>query len=149
MNDAIRSLVRAKVRFLVIGGHAIRYAGFARMTSDWDLFIPPHDLKNFARINAALKNEQDILVAPLGPNGENFIQTFQTQWSVIQFHLIMAGVPSFEDAEAAAVEVNDDGLTFKRLSGLHLLANKQKADRAEDQADIRFLKELQARGLLV
>lgn len=129
MTDAIRALVSARVRFVVIGGHAIRYAGLPRMTSDWDLFVPPHDLENFSKINKALEDEPDIVVAPLGPHGENFVQTFQTQWSVIQFHLVLAGIRTFEEAEAAAVEVEDAGLKLKRLSGAHLLANKLKANR--------------------
>lgn len=149
MTDAIRALVAAGVRFIVIGGHAIRYAGLPRMTSDWDLFVPPHDLGNFAKINRALEDESDIVVAPLGPRGENFVQTFQTQWSVIQFHLLLAGVKSFEEAEAAAIEVQEEGMKLKRLSGAHLLANKRKANRSQDQVDIRFLEALQAEGRLV
>jgi hypothetical protein len=61
MNECIRLLAAAGVRFIVVGGHAIRYAGFARSTLDWDLFVPPHDLANFAKINRALENVSGIL----------------------------------------------------------------------------------------
>src|SRR3954469_8636206 len=104
MNDVIRQLAVAQVRFVIIGGHAVRYAGFPRFTQDWDLYIPPHDTENFGKINRALEEERDIEVLPLGPNGENFIQTFQTQWAVLQFHLVVAGIASYEEAEEAAVE---------------------------------------------
>jgi len=149
MNDAVRALVEAKVRFLVIGGHAVRYAGLPRLTQDWDLFIPPHDEENFARINGALEKDLDVDVVPLGPRGEHFIQTFQTQWAVIQFHLIVAGVPSFEIAEAEAVDVVDEGVKVKRLSGRLLLAAKEKADRPVDQPDLYFLRKLKADGKLI
>jgi hypothetical protein len=86
---------------------------------------------------------------PLGPNGQGFIQTFQTQWAVLQFHLVLPGVRSFEEAEAGAVEVIDEGVKLKRLSGLHLLAAKEKADRPQDQQDLTFLRELQRLGKLV
>lgn len=149
MNDAIRALVREKARFIVIGGHAVRFAGFSRSTQDWDLFVPPHDLQNFERINRALEDERNVIVLPLGPNGENFVQTFQTQWTVVQFHLIVAGVPSFEEAEREAIVVSEAGVTFKRLSGRQLLANKERANRPQDQADILYLKELRAQGRLI
>lgn len=83
MTEIVRQLVQAQVRFVVIGGHAIRYAGLPRFTQDWDLFIPPHDAANFAKINSALEEERDMQVLPLGPRGEHFIQTFQTQWAVL------------------------------------------------------------------
>jgi hypothetical protein len=89
MNDTIRTLVRAGVRFVVIGGHAMQYIGMPRTTIDWDLFIPPHDNLNFSKINEAIEKDLDMEVVPLGQHGEHFIQTFQTRWTAIQFHLIV------------------------------------------------------------
>jgi len=149
MNEVIRRLAEAKVRFIVIGGHAIRYAGFARATHDWDLFVPPRDTENFSKINRALEHERDVIVEPLGPRGEGFIQTFHTQWILVQFHLLVPGVPLYEEAEKAAVEVIDQGVKFKRLSGPHLLAAKEAADRPNDQQDLLFLRELKKAGTLI
>jgi hypothetical protein len=149
MNEIIRRLATAQVRFILIGGHAIRYAGFARATHDWDLFIPPRDLENFSKINRALKDERDVIVEPLGPRGEGFIQTFHTQWIIVQFHLLVPGVPSYEEAEKAAVDVMDQGVKFKRLSGPHLLAAKEAAARPKDQEDLLFLRELKKAGALI
>jgi len=39
-------------------------------------------------------------------------------------------------------------MNVKCLSGVHLLAAKQAANRPQDQADIEFLKELQRLGKL-
>lgn len=149
MNEVIRRLAEAKVRFILIGGHAIRYAGFARATHDWDLFVPPRDIENFSKINRSLEHERDVIVEPLGPRGEGFIQTFHTQWILVQFHLLVPGVPPYEEAEKAAVEVIDQGVKFKRLSGAHLLAAKEAADRPNDQQDLLFLRELKKAGTLV
>jgi predicted nucleotidyltransferase len=148
VNEAVRNLAQAGVRFIVMGGHAIRYIGFARPTMDWDLFIPPHDHENFRKINQTLDRDLDMDVVELGPRGEHFIQTFQTQWATLQFHLIVAGVPSYDEAEANAVTVVDDGVAVKRLSGSHLLATKEKANRAKDEDDLTFLRKLQRNGLL-
>jgi hypothetical protein len=42
----------------------------------------------------------------------------------------------------------EQGTPVKCLSGTHLLAAKQAANRPQDQADIEFLKELQRLGKL-
>lgn len=149
MNGTIRTLVQAGVRFVIIGGHAMQYAGMPRTTMDWDLFIPPHDVENFRKINETLDKDLDMELVPLGPRGEHFIQSFQTQWAAIQFHLIVAGVASFEEAERRAIEVEDEGVVVKRLCGPHLLAAKEKADRPKDQDDLFFLRTLKSQGKLV
>jgi hypothetical protein len=149
MNELLARLNAAGVRHLVIGGQAIRLAGMPRFSMDWDFFVPPRDLENFTRLNTALSDELDLPVVPLGPQGQDFIQTYQTRWGIVQFHLLVPGIPRFDDAElAAVVRTTEDGFKVKCLSGLHLLASKQAADRPEDQADIAFLLELQKLGKL-
>lgn len=116
---------------------------------DWDFLIPPRDEANFARLNQLLEADLDAPIEPLGPNGENFIQTYQTQWGIIQFHLDLPGIPRFDAAEQAAViRRTEQGIPVRCLSGSHLLAAKQAANRPEDQADIAFLLELQRLGKL-
>jgi predicted nucleotidyltransferase len=149
MNQSIRTLVDAGVRFVVIGGHAMQNAGMPRMTIDWDLFIPPHDAENFRKVNETFEKDLDMEVVPHGPRGEHFIQSFHLQWTAVQFHLIVAGVSSFEEAERLAINVVDDGVTVKRLCGAHLLAAKEKANRPKDQDDLYFLRKLKSEGKLV
>jgi hypothetical protein len=70
--------------------------------------IPPRDSTNFEKLNALLADDLDAPLVPLGPRGENFIQTYQTQWRVLQFHLGVPGVPRFEEADAASVTRQTD-----------------------------------------
>jgi hypothetical protein len=117
---------------------------------DWDIFIPPKDLRNIALLNEILEKDLDQLLIPLGDKGENFIQTYQTQWGVLQFHLGVPGVPCFEEAEKTAVIcLSEKGTAIRCISGILLLAAKEKADRPQDQADILFLRELRQAGKLV
>lgn len=150
MDELLKQFNAAGVRYLLIGGQAMRLVGMPRYTMDWDFFVPPKDAENFARLNALLEEELDEPLVPLGPRGEGFIQTYQTRWGVLQFHLGVPGVPSFDEAETrAAVRIGENGLPLKCLSGPDLLAAKQAADRPEDQADIEFLLELRRIGKLV
>ena len=149
MDELLKKLNEARVRYLLAGGQAMRLAGMPRFSMDWDLFIPPRDQENFARVNALLADELDLPLVPLGPGGENFIQTYQTRWGVAQFHLGLPGVPKFDDAERQAViRQNEFGTPVPCLSGPHLLAAKLAANRPQDQADIEFLTELQRLGKL-
>jgi hypothetical protein len=116
---------------------------------DWDFFIPPRDEENLKRLNEILQDELDLPIVPLGARGENFIQTYQTRWGVLQFHLGLPGVPRFDEAETRLVVRNsEDGTPVKCLSGHDLLAAKRAAGRPQDQADIVFLEELQRLGKL-
>jgi hypothetical protein len=127
----------------------MRLTGMPRFSMDWDFFIPPRDAENFARLNEVLKDELDAPLVPLGLRGENFIQTYQTRWGILQFHLGLPGVPRFDEAEKAAViRRSEQGTPVNCLSGLQLLAAKRAADRPQDQSDIVFLEELQRLGKL-
>lgn len=150
MDDLLQQFDANSVRYLLIGGQAMRLLGLPRFSMDWDLLIPPRDNENLTRLNELLAGELDMPLLPLGPRGENFIQTYQTRWGILQFHLGLPGIPRFEEAEAAAVvRPTERGIPVKCLSGQHLLAAKQAANRPQDQIDIEFLLELQRAGKLV
>jgi hypothetical protein len=149
MNELLLAFNAAGIRYLLVGGQAMRLAGMPRFSMDWDFFIPPRDLNNISKLNEVLGEELDVPVVPLGAKGENFIQTYQTRWGVLQFHLGLPGVPRFDEAEkAAAIRKTETGTPVKCLSGIHLLASKQSANRPQDQSDIAFLEELRRLGKL-
>jgi hypothetical protein len=149
MNELFQKFEAAQIRYLLVGGQAMRLAGMPRYSMDWDFFIPPRDETNFAQLNRVLAEELDLPLIPLGAKGENFIQTYQTRMGVLQFHLGLPGVPRFDEAEKfAIVRRTPVGVSVKCLSGIHLLAAKQAANRPQDQVDIQFLQELQRLGKL-
>ena len=144
MNDLLRTWNDSGVRYLLAGGQAMRLIGMPRFSMDWDFFIPPRDERNFERLNKLMAEDLDMPLVPLGTRGENFIQTYQIQWGILQFHLGLPGVPSFDAAETAAVvRTTEHGVAVRCLSGRHLLDSKQAAGRPQDQLDIEFLLELQ------
>ncbi len=149
MDELLKRFNQAGVRYLLAGGQAMRLAGLPRFSMDWDFFIPPRDQENLTRLNVLLAEELDMPLVPLGPQGENFVQTYPTRWGVVQFHLGLPGVPKFDEAERQAVaRPNEFGTPVRCLSGPHLLAAKRAANRPQDQADIEFLTELQRLGKL-
>jgi hypothetical protein len=149
MDELIQLFNAHAVRYLLIGGQAMRLEGLPRSTMDWDFYVPPRDLDNIRKINELLGEELDVPLLPLGSRGENFIQTYQTTFGVVQFHLAAPGLPPFETAEKTAViRQTERGTPVKCLAGKLLLASKKAANRPQDQLDIEFLKEKERLGKL-
>ena len=140
MEEIFRRLNRVSARYILIGGQAIRFHGLPRFSMDWDLLIPAHDAENFTRINDALSEILDLPVVPLGPKGQNAVQTYQTLHGVVQFHLGVPGLIPFEEVELRAETVWIDDVRVSCISATDLLVAKEAANRPRDQDDIAFLR---------
>ena len=147
MDELILLLNEHRIRYLLIGGQAVRLEGMPRFSMDWDFYIPPRDLDNIQKINRILEGELDLSLLPLGERGENFVQTYQTRWGIVQFHLAGPGLPKFDEAEARAVIHETENHTPVRcLCRNDLLESKRKAARPQDTLDIVFLENKKEAG---
>jgi hypothetical protein len=141
MDEIITTFNKHGVKYLLIGAQAVRLHGMPRFSFDWDFFVPPRDRANFESINKFLTDELDLPLLPLGDRGENFIQTYQTKYGLLQFHLAGPGFPEFEDAEARAQLMGTESGTLVRcVSAEDLLRMKEASNRPQDQSDILFLR---------
>jgi len=141
MDELISKFNENKIRYLVFGGQAVRLAGMPRFSMDWDIFIPGKDMENMRRINDLLADELDMPLVPVGSKGENLIQTYQTRWGIIQFHLAVVGIRSFDEAEARATTCADEnGRLIKTFSLDDLISSKEAVGRPQDLIDVEFLK---------
>jgi len=149
MDEVIRLFNAQGVRYLVIGGQAVRLEGCPRFSMDWDVYIPSRDAANMERINRVLGDELDVPLVPMGARGENFVQTYQTRWGILQFHLTGPGLPPFDEAERRAVtHMSEEGVPVRCLAGADLLETKKRANRPSDFGDIEFLEKKKSLGLL-
>lgn len=145
MEVLLKKLSDAGARFVVIGGQAMLQEGMPRFTLDWDLFVPPRDKANFEKINRALADELDMELEPLDPmTGEGFVQTYQTQYGIVQFHQAPIGLPKFDIVEANAVTREYKGVPVKYLCLDDLLKSKLAVSRDKDADDILFLQAKKA-----
>ncbi len=141
MSPILEHLNKAGVRYLLIGGQAMRMKGLPRFSMDWDIWIP-NEKDNIDRLNQALDDYLDCPVLPLGARGENFVQTYQTMFGVLQFHLALPGIASFAEAERRArTVVDDDGTSVRIVSDHDLLAAKKATGRPQDILDIEYLQQ--------
>lgn len=142
MEQIIQLFNENKIKYLVIGGQAIRLMGMPRFSMDWDVYIPGKDIDNINKINSLLSDILDMELVPIGDKGENFIQTFQTIYGIIQFHLAPVAIPPFDEAENRSVVLkSEDGTDIKCLSLEDLYECKKIINRPRDEADIIFLEQ--------
>jgi hypothetical protein len=141
MDEVIDLFNRSNVRYLLIGGQAVRLEGFPRFSMDWDFFIPAKDAENVSLINSLIGDELDIPLVTVGDHGENLIQTYSTCWGVLQFHLAVAGLPKYDEVEPRSViNKNENGTLVKCINLDDLLRAKEAVARGKDEDDIKFLQ---------
>ncbi len=143
MEEVLRGFNEHGVRYLVIGGQAVRLFGVPRFSMDWDIFIPPRDIANIETINGLLRDALDLPLEPLGPHGEGFIQTYQTRWGILQFHLGGPGLPVFDEAwRRLTKRATESGLMVPCLNVRDLITAKKAAARLQDLEDVEYLEAL-------
>ena len=66
MDELIQKFQAAGIRYLLVGGQAMRLEGMPRFSMDWDLFIPPRDTANIA---ASMPSWKTTWMLPCSPWG--------------------------------------------------------------------------------
>ena len=140
VNVRVGSLLSRHVEFLVVGGHAVAFHGYPRLTEDLDLFVrPTHE--NGQRIVEALK-AFGFASLGLGPDA------FTAPDRVIQLGRapnridLLTGIPgvSFDEAWPARVQADLDGLGVFMIGRDALIRNKRATGRPQDLADAERLE---------
>lgn len=149
----LKSLVKAKVRFLVVGGIAMNAHGLTRSTFDLDLvvFLKKNNVLKFTRIMKKLGYIPKIPV-----NADDFADAkTREKWiknkNMVVFSYrhkqnIMDVIDVFVNHPFPFEEMWKEGKCIKlsnqmiRVVGLkHLMKMKQRASRPKDDMDLRYL----------
>lgn len=144
-------LSKHRVKYLIVGGEAVIYYGYARLTGDIDIFYD-RDEKNILKLYLALKQfwNDDI------PGITNKIELMQ-DGIVFQF-----GAPpnridlmnrieniSFNTAWINRIdtrlEFNDKKYNIHYIGLKELIKNKESINRNKDKDDLKFLKSVKFR----
>ncbi len=133
------SLNRRGARYIVIGGFAVRAAGYDRRTMDVDLLIDA-TLENEARVIAAVSELPDHAAQELSP-GEiaEFVVVRVADEIVVDLMQSASGVDYATAAESVILR-DVAGVTIPFASASLLLRMKRGSVRAKDRADVEFLE---------
>ena len=139
LKECVGSLPSRHVEFLVVGGHAVAFHGYPRLTEHLDLFVRPTQ-ENGRRIVEALKAfgfaslglEPDAFAAP-----DRVIQLGRSPNRVD----LLTGIPgvTFDEAWPDRVEADLDGLRVFVIGRDALILNKRATGRPQDLADAERL----------
>jgi hypothetical protein len=148
LNQITTALDELQVPYLVMGGHAVRYYGFNRETTDHDLHIPANVGKNLFDLlsrtslfvsappveSVTWRGESDFKRYVIGtlPDGKEELLEF---W--IHNHLL----DNFNELYQRREEGSYAGKTVSFLSLADLIRSKE-TERENDWQDISFLEEI-------
>jgi len=139
LRDLCRELNRCGARYLVVGGFAVRAAGYNRRTMDVDLMVA-RDPENEARVYAALSTLPDNAVRELHPGELQKYNVIRVADEVLVDLMCSAGGIGYEEAARDAVVHQVDGVPIPFASPRLLWRMKAGTHREKDAADLVFLR---------
>lgn len=134
------ALIARRVRFLVVGGHAVAGHGEPRLTEDLDVFVE-RDVKNAHRLREALV---DFGFGAIAPPPEEFARPHKVfmlgrkPWR-IDILTSIDGV-SFKEAWASRVAAKFVATPLYVIGREMLIKNKRAAARDKDLRDVALLE---------
>jgi hypothetical protein len=144
-SEFLCALIARRVRFVLIGGHAVAAHGEARLTEDLDVFVDP-TLANAKRLRAALIDfgfgdaapAAQVLATP-----DKVFMLGRKPWRVD----VLTGIDgvTFREAWAGRVEAAFDASPLFVIGRAALIKNKQAAGRDKDLRDVAMLRALAPR----
>lgn len=138
------ALFRSKgVEFLVVGGHAVAFHGYPRLTEDLDLFVRS-DAENGARIVDALIEFGfgSLDLQPGDFEAEDRVIQLGRRPNRVDLLTKLYGV-SFGDAWSRRVAASLDGAPVWMISREDLIRNKRATGRPRDAIDADTLEDLE------
>jgi predicted nucleotidyltransferase len=138
------SLLNNKVSFILIGGYAVIYYGYERVTGDMDIWLQPHN-ENMSKLLAALRE--------FGIEESNLEQLSQIDLTTPQMFYVgdkprridfltkVTGI-NFNEAVLQANYFPLEGKQVPVIQYHHLILTKTATGRAKDKADIEELQRI-------
>ena len=138
-SEFLKSLIDNKVRFLLVGGYAVVYHGYWRVTEDLDIWIPV-EKTNASRVVEALRQfgfdvtslSEDLFLQ------EHQILRMGIAPVLIEIHTSITG-GTFEECFKRRVDADIEGVVVPIIS-IDDLRRVKAAGRPKDLADLDALK---------
>jgi hypothetical protein len=139
LRDLCRELNQRGARYVVIGGFAIRAAGYNRRTMDVDLIVAA-DRDNEARVFDALATLPDRAVRELQPGELQQYNVIRVADEILVDLMRTAGGIDYAEAARDVVMREVDGVSIPFASPRLLWRMKAITHREKDAADLVFLR---------
>lgn len=139
-SEFLSALIARRVRFLLIGGHAVAGHGQPRLTEDLDVFVEP-TLVNAKRLRSALADFGFEAVAPAPEELSMPDKVFMLGRKPWRIDILtgIAGV-SFDEAWETRVEADFVRRPLFVIGQDALIRNKLAAGRPKDLLDVELMR---------
>ena len=139
LRDLCRELNQREARYVVVGGFAVRAAGYNRRTVDVDLIVAA-DRENESRVFSALSTLPDHAVRELQPGELQQYNVIRVADETLVDLMRSAGGIDYEAAARDVVVHEIEGVPIPFASPRLLWRMKATTHRAKDAADLVFLR---------
>jgi predicted nucleotidyltransferase len=154
LQELLERLVRAEIRFVLVGGLAVNAWGYVRGTQDVDV-VPDPDPKNLAKLDSLLRELGGKVDAGARLLAADAISTFlrtgdrtlvRTELGEVDVLQGLPQVPDYSQLEEEATTIDITGLEVRVCSLEHLLGMKRASHRLRDKDDVEALEAAQEEG---
>lgn len=139
LRDLCRELNQRHARYVVVGGFAVRAAGYNRRTMDVDLIVAA-DRDNELRVYSALATLPDNAVRELQPGELQQYNVIRVGDEILVDLMRSAGGIDYEEASKDVVVREVDGVPIPFASPRLLWRMKAVTHREKDAGDLVFLR---------
>ena len=151
LRELLERLVKAEIRFVLVGGLAVNAWGYLRATRDIDLVPDPsaQNLEKLDRLLTGLDGKVDVNGRLLDSAAvATFLKVGDRTQVVTELGSVdvlqgLPQVPRFADLDAEASDVEVEGLVVRVCSLDHLIAMKRASERPRDRDDVEALEASQ------
>jgi len=142
--EMLRMLLENQVEFLLIGGYAVIFHGYARTTGDMDLWLRPTN-ENKEKIILALANagyeSHELNELSKLDFSKHILFSIGHQPEKIDF-ITQINMVSFEEANQNRATIPFEGLQVPVINLRELILSKVNTGRAKDVADVEELQKI-------
>ncbi len=139
--ELLRLLEDNSVKYLIVGGYAVAFHGFPRLTKDIDFFFENTD-ENVEKVLTSLElfgfSRHDLDIASFTTPGN--IITFGVEPVRVDFLNDISGV-SFQEAWENRIRGKYGDVAANFIGRSELIKNKTSTDRPKDKLDAEELKD--------
>lgn len=148
----LRSFVKHKVKFVIIGGHAAIYHGVNRNTGDLDILIEPTIANGNLLLTSLRAMDLEVPKIDLREFESNLVLSFGLEPDAVDIINYTPGI-SFDEVFRNGIEIDVERIRVKMMDIRDLLKNKEALNRSGeksylDKYDIEVLKRIIARKKL-
>ena len=144
IENLLRLLNEAEVRYLIIGAMAFAAHGWVRATADLDLFVAA-DEANLDKLRTALQRFGYDLSDAETKDFQRYKILLRQYELPLDIHPFVMGIASFEECWQRRVAADIGGVDAFFASLDDLILMKRAANRPKDQEDLRQLESLKNR----